>query len=173
MHDKSFKVSISEEVLLKRVKELANEINADFKHKNPIFMAVLNGSFMFMSDLMKQMEIDCELQFIKMSSYAGMESTNNVKTLIGFGHEVQGRSIIVVEDIVDTGNTMKALIEQLQAFKPNDVKVCTLLLKPDKFDGSVNIDYAGFEIPDDFVVGYGLDYDGLGRNFKEIYTVTD
>jgi hypoxanthine phosphoribosyltransferase len=173
VHDKTFEVSISEEKLLHRVKELAAQLNKDFRHKNPIFMAVLNGSFMFMSDLMKHMEIDCELQFIKVSSYAGMESTNTVKTLIGFGHEVQGRSVIVVEDIVDTGNTMKNLIAQLHSYNPNEVKICTLLLKPDKFDGSVEVDYVGFEIPDDFVVGYGLDYDGLGRNFKQIYTVTD
>ncbi len=173
VHDKTFSVSISEEKILARVQEIAKEINENCKYKNPLFLAVLNGSFMFTSDLMKQVSIECELQFIKMKSYTGMHSTAQVQMLIGPTMAVSGRTVIVIEDIVDTGNTIKELVNQLHSLNPNEVKICTLLLKPDKYDGSVNVDFVGFEIPDDFVIGYGLDYDGLGRNLKQVYTVTD
>lgn len=173
VHDKTFKKSISEAEILKRVGEIAQEINNNCKYKNPLFLAVLNGSFMFTSDLMKQIEIDCELQFVKMKSYTGMHSTAQVQTLIGPTMAVSGRTVIVIEDIVDTGSTIKELVNQLHGLNPNDIKICSLLVKPDKYDGEIAIDYAGFEIPDDFVIGYGLDYDGLGRNLKQIYTVTE
>ena len=173
VHDKKFSVSISEAEILKRVKEIAQKINENCKYKNPLFLAVLNGSFMFTSDLMKEINIDCELQFVKMKSYTGMHSTAQVQMLVGPTMAVSGRSVIIIEDIVDTGNTIKELVNQLHAVNPNEVKVCSLLLKPDKYDGDIKIDYVGFEIPDDFVIGYGLDYDGLGRNLKQIYTVTD
>jgi len=173
VHDKSFSVSIAEKDILKRVSEIAKEINENCKFKNPLFLAVLNGSFMFTSDLMKEINIDCELQFIKMKSYTGMHSTAQVQMLVGPTMAVSGRSVIIIEDIVDTGNTIKELVHQLNSLHPNDVKICSLLLKPDKYDGSIPVDYVGFEIPDDFVIGYGLDYDGLGRNLKQIYTVID
>lgn len=173
VHDKTFKVSISEDAILKRVHEIAKQINENCKYKNPLFLAVLNGSFMFASDLMKEINIDCELQFVKMKSYTGMHSTAQVQMLVGPTMAVSGRSVIIIEDIVDTGNTIKELVNQLHSVSPNEVKVCSLLLKPDKYDGEIKIDYTGFEIPDDFVIGYGLDYDGLGRNLKHIYTVTD
>ena len=173
VHDKTFTPSILEVDILKRVKEIAQEINKNCKYKNPLFLAVLNGSFMFASDLMKEINIDCELQFIKMKSYTGMHSTAEVQTLIGPTMAVSGRSVIIIEDIVDTGNTIKELVNQLHSLNPNEVKVCSLLLKPDKYDGEIPINFVGFEIPDDFVIGYGLDYDGLGRNFNQIYTVTE
>ena len=173
VHDKTFAVSIAEKDILKRVSEIASEINENCKYKNPLFLAVLNGSFMFTSDLMKEINIDCELQFIKMKSYTGMHSTAQVQMLVGPTMAVSGRSVIIIEDIVDTGNTIKELVNQLSSLHPNEIKICSLLLKPDKYDGSIPIDFVGFEIPDDFVIGYGLDYDGLGRNLKQIYTVTD
>ncbi|UTW65040.1 hypoxanthine phosphoribosyltransferase [bacterium SCSIO 12643] len=173
IHDKSFTASISEADILQRVKEIAAEISENCKYKNPLFLAVLNGSFMFAADLMKEIAIDCEIQFIKMKSYAGMESTNKVEMLIGPTLEVSGRTVIILEDIVDTGNTIRELVKQLHLVTPNEIRICSLLLKPDKYDGEIPIDYVGFEIPDDFVVGYGLDYDGLGRNLRQIYTVTD
>ena len=173
VHDKTFSVSITEKEILKRVSEIASVINENCKYKNPLFLAVLNGSFMFTSDLMKEINIDCELQFIKMKSYTGMHSTEQVQMLVGPTMAVSGRSVIIIEDIVDTGNTIKELVNQLNPLHPNDIKICTLLLKPDKYDGKIPINHVGFEIPDDFVIGYGLDYDGLGRNLKEIYTVND
>jgi hypoxanthine phosphoribosyltransferase len=173
VHDKTFSVSLPEARILKRVREIATEINENCKFKNPLFLAVLNGSFMFTSDLMKEVNIDCELQFIKMKSYTGMHSTEQIQTLIGPTMAVSGRTVIVIEDIVDTGNTIKELVNQLHSLNPNEVKICSLLLNPDKYDGSIPVDYVGFEIPDDFVIGYGLDYDGLGRNLKQIYTVTE
>lgn len=173
MHDKTFVKSISEKDIAKRVKEIAEQINGDFKFKNPLFLAVLNGSFMFTSDLMKEINIDCELQFVKMQSYTGMHSTAKVKMLMGPTRVVSGRSVIVIEDIVDTGSTISEVVNQLHGLNPNEVKICSLLLKPKKYHGEVPIDYVGFEIPDDFVVGYGLDYDGLGRNLKQVYTVKE
>ena len=173
VHNKTFKKSISEEDILNRVREIALEISKEFKYKKPLILPVLNGSFMFASDLMKELDIDCEIQFVKVQSYTGMESTEEVKTIIGPSMTVSGRTIIVVEDIVDTGNTIVELVNQLETLNPNEVKVCSLLYKPNKYKGNVKIDYFGFEIPDDFVVGYGLDYDGLGRNLRQIYTVTE
>ncbi|MFT4752924.1 MAG: hypoxanthine phosphoribosyltransferase [Salibacteraceae bacterium] len=173
VHDKTFKKSISEEEILKRVQEIALEITKDCKYKNPLFLPVLNGSFMFASDLMKEIEMDCELQFVKIQSYTGMYSTEKVKTLIGADMTVSGRTVIIVEDIVDTGGTIKELVNQLHHLNPNEIKICSLLLKPTKYTGELKIDYFGFEIPDDFVIGYGLDYDGLGRNLRQIYTVTE
>lgn len=173
VHDKTFKKSISEEDILKRVREIAEQITKDCKYKNPLFLPVLNGSFMFTSDLMKELEMDCEMQFVKVQSYTGMHSTEKLQTIIGPSMEVSGRTVIVVEDIVDTGNTIVELVNQLHAFNPNEILVCSLLFKPDKYKGDVNVDYYGFKIPDDFVIGYGLDYDGLGRNLRQIYTVTE
>jgi hypoxanthine phosphoribosyltransferase len=173
IHDKTFKKSVSEEEILKRVQVMAREIEKDCKYKNPLFLPVLNGSFMFTSDLMKELEMNCELQFVKVQSYTGMHSTEKVKTLIGLTMAVSGRTVIIVEDIVDTGVTIKELVNQLHAFNPNEIKICSLLYKPSKYKGDIKVDYCGFEIPDDFVIGYGLDYDGLGRNLRHLYTVTE
>ncbi len=173
IHDKNFKKSISEEEILKRVEAIAREIEKDCKYQNPLFLPVLNGSFMFTSDLMKEITMNCELQFVKVKSYTGMHSTEKVQTLIGADMSVSGRTVIIIEDIVDTGGTIKELVNQLQQFNPNDIKICSLLFKPSKYKGDLKVDYCGFEIPDDFVIGYGLDYDGLGRNLRQIYTVTE
>ena len=171
--DRHFTVSIPHEEIQARVQFLAEQINEEFRDKNPIFLSVLNGAFMFTSDLMKHIMIDCEVQFVKMKSYQGMDTTNEVKTLMGVTQDITNRHVIIVEDIVDTGNTMEELIRQLSEKNPEDVKICTLLYKPEKFQKDFKIDYEAFRIPNDFVVGYGLDYDGVGRNFKDIYTVVE
>ena len=173
VHDKTFKKSISEEEILKRVREIALEIAEDCKYKNPLFLPVLNGSFMFTSDLMKELHMDCELQFVKVQSYNGMHSTEKLQTIIGPSMAVSGRTVVIIEDIVDTGVTIKELVNQLHSLNPNEIKICSLLYKPEKYKGDLKVDYCGFEIPDDFVIGYGLDYDGLGRNLRQIYTVAE
>lgn len=171
--DRHFAVSISHEEIQARVQFLAERINEEYRDKNPIFLSVLNGAFMFTADLMKHIMIDCEVQFVKMKSYHGMDTSGKVKTLMGVTDEIKDRHVIIIEDIVDTGNTMEELLRQLQEKNPIDAKICTLLYKPDKFLKDFPIDYEAFRIPNDFVVGYGLDYDGVGRNFKDIYTVVE
>ena len=170
--DKHFIRSISAEQIEEKVTGLADQINRDFRNTNPLFLSVLNGSFMFTSDLMKKITINCELQFVKIKSYVGLHSTTKVKTLLAPSQEARGRTVIVLEDIVDSGQTLDMLLDQIHPFQPNDIKLCTLLYKPDNFRGKHAPDYVGFEIPPDFIVGYGLDYNGLGRNLPEIYTIT-
>lgn len=169
--DKTFKISVSSEEIQNAVGVVANQINDELKGENPIFLGVLNGCFMFMSDLMKQINIPCEVSFIKFSSYSGTETTGKVKQLIGLNENIEGRSVVIVEDIVDTGITMKNLIETLQEKKPKQIKVATFLQKPDALKCDVTLDYVAMKIPNEFIVGYGLDYDGFGRNLNEIYTI--
>ncbi len=169
--DKTFKISVSSEEIQNAVEVVANQINDELKGENPIFLGVLNGCFMFMSDLMKQINIPCEVSFIKFSSYSGTETTGKVKQLIGLNENIEGRSVVIVEDIVDTGITMKNLIETLQEKKPKQIKVATFLQKPDALKCDVTLDYVAMKIPNEFIVGYGLDYDGFGRNLNEIYTI--
>ena len=169
--DKDFKVSIPEEEILKQVDRVAAEINRDLAGKNPLFLAVLNGSFMFASDLMKRITIPCEISFVKLASYQGITSTGKVHEVLGINEDLTGRHIIVVEDIVDTGRTMKQMIESLGTRNPASVSICSLFVKPDKLEEDIDIKYPCFSIPNDFIVGYGLDYDQQGRNLKEIYTL--
>ena len=171
--DKRFKTFIPEEQILKEVSRVAAEINRDLADANPLFLSVLNGSFMFASDLMKHISVPCEISFVKLASYAGTSSTGKVKELVGLGDDIAGRTIVIVEDIVDTGFTMKHLLETLQAHKPKAIYIATLLLKPDKLKVDLNINYVAMQIPNDFIVGYGLDYDGYGRNYRDIYTVVE
>jgi hypoxanthine phosphoribosyltransferase len=149
--------------------------NLDYENRRPIFIGVLNGSFLFMADLLKEMEIDCEVGFIRVSSYHGTESSGTIKEVFGMPQDLGGRNIILVEDIVDTGFTLKYILEKVYLQEPASVSVCTLLYKPDAIQTEIKeLEYIGFEIPNEFVVGYGLDYDGLGRNLKDIYrTVAD
>lgn len=170
--DKEFRIYIPHEKILQRVKEIAQQINEEYKGKQPIFLAILNGSFFFASDLLKEINLNCEISFVKLASYLGTKSTGQVKEIIGLTSSINGRDIIIVEDIVDTGKTMKSLLNQLKQFYPDSVKVATLLLKTDALIENVSPDYTGFEISDDFVVGYGLDYDQFGRNFKDIYILS-
>ncbi len=169
--DKEFSIFIKSDEILNSVAKVANQINHDYKDKNPLFLVVLNGAFMFASDLMKKIDLECEISFVKLSSYEGTTSTEKVKHLIGINEEIKGRNIIVVEDIVDTGITIVHMMEELKKYEPADVKIATLLLKPEKYDKGYNIDYVAIEIPNDFIIGYGLDYDGLARNLSDIYKI--
>ena len=171
--DKDFKVSIPEEEILKQVDRVAAEINRDLAGKNPLFLAVLNGSFMFASDLMKRITIPCEISFVKLASYQGVTSTGVVRDVIGINENLTGRTIIIVEDIIESGTTMLHMLETLGTYSPESVHIATLLVKPEKLKVDLDIKYAAMNIPNDFIVGYGLDYDGFGRNYKDIYTVVD
>lgn len=171
--DKRFKTFIPEEQIMKEVARVADEINRDLSGTNPLFISVLNGSFMFTADLMKHLTMPCEVSFVKLASYEGTSSTGKVKELGGLGDDITGRTVVIVEDIVDTGLTMKQLVETLRARGPKDIKIATLLVKPDKLKVELDINYVAMNIPNDFIVGYGLDYDGLGRNYRDIYTVIE
>lgn len=171
--DKTFETLIPEEEILRRVKTVADKMNNDLKGKNPLLLGVLNGSFIFAADLMRMLTIDCEISFVKMSSYEGTASTGAVKKLVGLKENIEGRTIVIVEDIVDTGLTMEQMLKYLEEFKPAEVHICTLLLKPENLKRDLNIEYVAMEIPNDFILGYGLDYDGLGRNLRDIYVVKE
>jgi hypoxanthine phosphoribosyltransferase len=141
--------------------------------KNPLFLAVLNGSFIFAADLMREITIPCQVSFVKLASYEGTTSTGKVTEVIGINEDLSGRTIIIVEDIVDTGQTLKRMIETLGTRNPESVHICTLLVKPEKLTVDLNIEYAAMEIPNDFIVGYGLDFDQEGRNLRDIYTIVE
>jgi len=173
LKDKAFQIDIPEADILTQVKRVAAEINREMKEKKPIFLVVLNGAFMFASDLMKHIDIDCEISFVKLGSYQGTQSAGTVKELIGLNENLAGRNVIVVEDIVDTGITMEGIIHDLHKKNVADVRIATLLFKPQAFQKTFKIHYIGMEIPNDFIVGYGLDYDGLGRNLQDIYKIID
>lgn len=173
LKDKRFAIEISEDHILKQVRGVAEKINNDLAEKKPLFLVVLNGAFMFASDLMKNIDIDCEISFVKLSSYQGTQSTEKVKELIGLNENLKGRTVVIVEDIVDTGITMEGIINDLHKKGVAETRIATLLFKPEAFQKSYKVDYIGMEIPNDFIVGYGLDYDGLGRNFRDIYKIMD
>lgn len=169
--DLSFKPFISEKEIQLSIQKVAQKINEDYKNKTPIFLGVLNGSFMFMGDLMKLIEVDCYTSFVKMASYEGTQSTGNINELIGLNEDIEGKDVILVEDIVDTGNTLVKLFEILKEKNPKSIRIVTLLYKPEAYKKQYKIDYVGKEIPNAFVLGYGLDYDGLGRNLSSIYVL--
>ncbi len=169
--DKSFDTYLPEETIQQRVKELAAKINEDYAGKRPYFVAILNGSFMFASDLFKHLTVDADICFIKLASYKGMQSSGKVLTTIGLDEDLFGKDVIIVEDIVDTGKTLHHFLPRLEHQQPASLKIATLLHKPEATQFPLSLAYVGFEIPNKFVVGYGLDYDGLGRNLKEIYQV--
>jgi hypoxanthine phosphoribosyltransferase len=173
--DRTFEIMIENDNINKRTRLLGIQLNLDYENRRPIFIGVLNGSFLFMADLLKEMEIDCEVGFIRVSSYHGTESSGTIKEVFGMPQDLGGRDIILVEDIVDTGFTLKYILEKVYLQEPASVSVCSLLYKPDAIQTEIKeLEYIGFEIPNEFVVGYGLDYDGLGRNLKDIYrTVAD
>lgn len=167
--DKKFVPYLSAETIAKRIEELAAKINEDYADKNPIFIGILNGSFMFASDLYKQITVSSTISFIKLVSYKGTTSTGTVITSIGLEEDLTGRNVILIEDIVDTGKTLSEFLPTIQKQQPNSIKICTLLQKPEALLHPLEVDYVGFQIPNKFVVGFGLDYDGYGRNLKEIY----
>ncbi len=173
VHDKEFEIYLSEHDIQEKIKELAKQLENDYKDKNPLFIAILNGSFMFASDIFKNLNIDAEICFIKLASYKGMKSTGNVITAIGLDQDLYNRHVIIIEDIVDTGKTLYNFLPKLQHQQTASLKIVTLLHKPEATTFPLTIDYIGFSIPNKFVVGYGLDYDGLGRNLKEIYQLAE
>lgn len=171
--DKIFGPYLTEKDIAQKVGELAAALNEDYAGKKPLFIAVLNGAFMFASDLFKQITIDAEISFIKLASYKGMKSSGNVITSIGLEQDLFGRDVVIVEDIVDTGKTLFHFLPQLRHQQPASLKIAALLHKPEATQFALDLDYVGFSIPNKFVVGYGLDYDGLGRNLKEIYQLAE
>ncbi len=168
--DKEFVLMIEYEQIKKRIRLIGIQLNVDYENKVPVFVGVLNGSFLFFADLLKEVDVSCEVTFIKVASYQGDASTGKVKQIIGLGMDLKNRDVVLVEDIVDTGVTISFLLEEVKKQQPASVAVCSLLLKPSALKHPVEeLDYVAFEIPNDFVVGYGLDYNGLGRNLKDIY----
>lgn len=172
LHDKTFESYMPESQILGAIRDMAAQINADYAGRNPLFLAILNGAFMFASDLMKEISLPCEISFLRVSSYQDMNSTGQVSEVIGLKEEVKGRDIIILEDIVDTGQTVYALLQNLSGREPASIEIAALLLKPDCVQHPLQVKYVGKSIPNDFVVGYGLDYNGLGRNLRDIYVVS-
>lgn len=174
LSDKSFRLYKSESEILAAVKSVADKINEDYIGKRPLLIPILNGSFLFAADLMKELKLDCELSFVKFVSYhGGLSANGEPASLIGLNQNIEGRHIIVIEDIVDSGNTLARLLPTLTEKKPASIKIATLLSKPQAMKQDIQVDYVGMSIPNDFIVGYGLDYDGLGRNLKDIYQLID
>ena len=171
--DKKFQPYIKAEQIQEQVAKLAQQINEAYADKKPLFIAILNGSFMFASDLFKELTIPAEICFIKLASYKGTKSTGNVITSIGLDEPLNGRHVIIVEDIVDTGKTLHEFLPQLVNQQPASLKIAALLHKPEALAHPLTIDYLGFTVPNKFLLGYGLDYDGLGRNLKEIYQLVE
>ena len=169
--DRVFDVFLKEEDIQKEIKRVASEINRDYKDKEPLFLCILNGSFMFAADLLKDVNIPCNVSFVKVASYQGTDTTGKVKELMGLQEDVTGRHVIIIEDIVDTGYTMRDVLESLAEKNAASVNVCALLCKPDKLKVDINLKYLAMNIPNGFIVGYGLDYDGFGRNSRDIYKI--
>jgi hypoxanthine phosphoribosyltransferase len=167
--DKRFVVSIPASTISQRIKELAAKMNEDLKGTRPYFVSVLNGSFIFAADLFREINMEAEITFIRVSSYSGTQSTGTVKSVVGISDSLEGRTVVIVEDIVDTGDTAVYLIDELKKKNPEKILFASLLFKPAALRQDVKLDYVGFEVPNDFLVGYGLDYDGIGRNLKDIY----
>lgn len=173
IHDREFVKSISREEIDKEIKRVAAQINHDYAGKRPLFLGVLNGSFMFVADLLKNIELECEISFVKFSSYQGTETTGQVREVIGLSESLEGRDVIILEDIVDTGHTMHKMMQSLKNSNPASVEIASLFVKPARMQVPVDVKYALFTIPDRFIVGYGLDYDGLGRNLPDVYDVVE
>ena len=169
--DKQFDLFIEEEVIEQGIKRVAERMNVELAGKNPIFLAVLNGAFMFAGELMKEVSIPSEITFVRLASYQGTTTTNRVQEVLGLNESIRGRNVVIVEDIVDSGNTMVSLLQHLAKHEPEEVKIATLLFKPAALKQKLHLDYVALEIPNDFIAGYGLDYDGYGSNLKDIYKV--
>jgi hypoxanthine phosphoribosyltransferase len=169
LHDKQFKPFIHAEVIQQRISELAQVIDEDFRDKNPVFVVMLKGAFLFAADLLKQIRTDCEINFVRASSYEGTKSSGNVNIAMPIKENLAGKDIIIIEDIVDSGKTLYHFLPLLKEQNPASIKIATLLFKPKSLQYTIQPDYIGFEIPEAFVVGFGLDYDELGRNLPDIY----
>lgn len=171
--DKEFGLYLSQETIESRIQDIADQINRDMTNKTPLFLVVLNGAFMFASELFKRLTIPCEISFVKLTSYSGTETTHVVRELIGLDHSLKGRDVVIVEDIVDTGHTMKHTLQKIKDLEANDVRIATLFFKPDSFQYDYPIHYKGMDIGNEFIVGYGLDYDQQGRNLPDIYKIIE
>jgi len=168
---RKFTESISEEMISQRIDELAAQINRDLAGKEVIFMGILNGSFMFAADLYRKIDLDSKISFVKLASYKGTSSSGVIKELIGWNEDLKGKDVVVLEDIIDTGETIARISDELTIRKAADIKIAVMLFKPEAYKKSIHIDYIGFEIPDRFVIGYGLDFNGFGRNLSSVYTL--
>jgi hypoxanthine phosphoribosyltransferase len=166
---KEFRISISSEKIQERIQELAVEISRDLKGQDPVFISILNGSFMFAADLFRKLEIDARITFLKLASYQGTSTSGTVKQLIGLNQEIKDQNIVILEDIVDSGTTLETIVRQLSAYQPASIKVATLLFKPGACKTGLELNYVGFTISNEFIIGYGLDYNGYGRKYKDIY----
>jgi len=173
IHDKHFQLLISSNKIQQRIRELALQINSDYMDRNPLFLSILNGAFIFTADIIREIDIPAEVSFIRLKSYKKMESSGKVKELLGLEQNIFNRNIIIIEDIVDTGKTLNHVLEEFKELGANSIEILTLLHKPEANNIPLNPAYVGFEIPNEFVVGYGLDYDGYGRNLKDIYKVIE
>lgn len=169
--DLTFELSISEETIQQEIKRIAGQMNRDLAEKNPIFLGILNGAFMFSCDLFKQITFPCQITFLKLASYEGTKTSGTVRQLIGINQDLKDRTVVLLEDIVDTGITLDTILRQLNGYEPREILVATLLHKPDALQKDVRLNYVGFEIPNEFVLGFGLDYNGYARNLPEIYTL--
>jgi len=173
VRDKEFSLFLTAEDIDKAVEQVAEMINIDMKDRDPLFLCVLNGAFIFASDLLKKVKVDCEISFVKLSSYVGTKTTNTVRELIGLDQVLKDRTVVVIEDIIDTGITMDYTLNKLRSLGALDVRIASLLFKPEAFKKDYPIDYVGIVIPNEFIVGYGLDYDGHGRNLPDIYKIIE
>ncbi len=171
--DKDFRISIPETEILKQVARVAGEINKDYEGQEPVFLAVLNGAFIFAADLLREITLPCEISFVKLASYEGVQSTGKIHEMIGLNIDITDRPVIIIEDIVDTGLTMAHMLETLKKHNPKSIDICTLLLKPEKLQVQLDIKYCALRIPNEFILGYGLDYDQQGRNTRDIYVIED
>jgi hypoxanthine phosphoribosyltransferase len=169
--DKTFKEFITEKAIHDRIQELAGQLNTDLTGKDVVFLGILNGAFLFAADLFRNIDVQSKISFVKLASYQGTKSSGTIKELIGWNEDIKDKTIVVIEDIVDTGNTLERIVDELIIRKAKDVRIATLLYKPAAYTKDIPLDYVGFEIPDNFVVGYGLDYDGYGRNLPSVYTI--
>jgi hypoxanthine phosphoribosyltransferase len=169
--DKTFREFITEETLQLRIGELAKQVNNDMAGKNVVFLGILNGAFLFAADLFRQINFQARISFVKLASYEGTSSSGTIKELIGWNEDIKNKTIVVLEDIVDTGNTLERIIDELSIRKAYEIRIATMLYKPAAYKKNIPLDYVGFEIPNDFVVGCGLDYDGYGRNLPSVYTL--
>jgi hypoxanthine phosphoribosyltransferase len=173
VHDETFRMMISQDEIEVKVELLGDQISKDFAGKKPLLLGILNGAYMFAADLSRAITIDCEISFVKLSSYKGKGSTGDVQTVLGLDIELTGRHIIIVEDIIDTGTTLHRFLSALEKENPASVTLCCCFFKPEALKYPLNIEYCGFEIENKFIIGYGLDYDGLGRNYASIYQIED
>ena len=169
--DKNFREFLTEKEVKDRIGELARQMNNDLAGKDVVFLGILNGAFLFAADLFRRIELEARISFVKLASYEGIGSSGTIKELIGWNEDIKNKSVVIVEDIVDTGNTLERIVDELVIRKASEIRIAAMLFKPAAYKKNIPLDYIGFEIPNDFVVGYGLDYDGYGRNLPSVYTL--